>query len=121
MVSARKIVLVVTAALLCACAGPPQPVDVLRYRMPEGPPNLDPFRGGDDNSNVYLYPIFDGLVEYVPGTLDVRPAVAESWSVSPDGRTYTFRLRRGVRFHNGREVTADDVVYSIRRALSKKA
>src|SRR5262245_22081922 len=108
-----------------ACAGPsaPPPAPVasatLRYRMPEDPPNLDPFGTGNDNSNVYHYPIFDGLTEYVPGTVEVRPAVAESWTISPDHLTYTFTLRRGVKFHNGREVTADDVVYSIRRAVSK--
>lgn len=121
MTKGWKIVAVATMALTAACATPPPQQQILRYRMPEGPPNLDPFRGSDDNSNVYLYPLFDGLVEYVPATLDVRPAVAESWSVSEDGLTYSFKLRKGVRFHNGREVTVDDVVYSVRRALSKKA
>ncbi len=93
----------------------------LHYRMPEDPPSLDPFRAGDDNSLVYVYLIFDGLVEFVPGTLEVRPAVAQSWTVSDDGKTYTFTLRPGVKFHNGREVTADDVVWSVRRALSQDA
>jgi oligopeptide transport system substrate-binding protein len=116
--------------LLCgACAPSPErpasPGDAstatLRYRMPEDPPTLDPFLAGDDNSLVYIYQLFDGLVEFVPGTLEVRPAVASAWTISPDGLTYTFTLRPGVKFHNGREVTARDVVYSIRRALTPKA
>src|SRR5678815_1033865 len=125
MPSARSVFAILMLAMLpAACA--PAPVDnvpaeqTLRYRMPEDPPSLDPFLTGDDNSSVYHYLIFDGLVEYVPGSLEVRPAVAESWTVSPDNLTYTFKLRKGVRFHNGREVVADDVRYSILRALSRK-
>ncbi len=102
------------------CARPSPPAAALRYRMPEDPPTLDPFLAGDDNSLVYIYLLFDGLVEFVPGSLEVRPAVASSWTVSPDGLTYTFTLRPGVVFHNGREVTARDVVYSVRRALTPK-
>ncbi len=106
------------------CGGPEPRVAqdaVLRYRMPEPPPTLDPVRAGDNNSLVYIHPIFDGLVEYVPGAIEVRPAVAASYTVSDDGLTYTFHLRDGVRFHNGREVTAEDVVYSLRRGLSQAA
>jgi len=119
----RFLLLIVLASVVavgvpgCAPAPPPAP-STLTYRAAEDPPTLDPFRAGDDNSLVYIHLINDGLVEYVPGTVDVRPAVAESWTLSPDGLTYTFRLRRGVRFHNGREVTAQDVVYSLRRALT---
>jgi len=110
--------------LLAACAAAPErsaapaPEQTLRYRLPEDPPTLDPFQAGNDNSLVYVYLLFDGLVEFVPGTLDVRPAVAASWTVSADGRVYTFTLRPGVKFHNGREVTSDDVIYSVRRALT---
>jgi len=43
------------------------------------------------------------------------PGLAESWTTSTDGLTWTFRLRRNVKFHNGRPMTADDVVYSINR------
>jgi oligopeptide transport system substrate-binding protein len=111
---------VMAVMVTAACSGAAGPPASLRYRMPEDPPTLDPFLAGDDNSLVYVYQIFDGLVEFVPGTLQVRPAVASSWTISPDGRVYTFTLRPGVRFHNGREVTAGDVVYSIRRALTPK-
>ena len=120
MIKIARIVAALTVALALGCAAPPAE-RALRYRMPEDPPTLDPFRPADNNSNVYLYLVFDGLVEFQPGSTEVRPAVAESWTISPDGLTYTFKLREGVRFHNGREVRSDDVVYSIRRALSPKS
>jgi oligopeptide transport system substrate-binding protein len=52
--------------------------------------------------------------------LRVVPDIAERWEISPDGRTYTFYLRRGVKFHNGREVTAEDFKYSFERAADPK-
>jgi peptide/nickel transport system substrate-binding protein len=54
---------------------------------------------------------FDGKIE---------PALAESWTTSPDGRTWTFNLRRGVKFHNGRELVAEDVKYTYERVLDPK-
>ncbi len=65
-----------------------------------------------------LFRLFRGLVELEPATMTVRPAVAESWTVSEDRLTYTFRLRDDVYFHNGRKVTARDVAWSYRRLLS---
>jgi len=88
-----------------------------RYRMKSEPRSLDPISATTENSQFYFFNIFDGLLEFEPGSLAVVPAVAESWTVSPDGRTYTFKLRKGARFHNGREVAASDVVFSLRRAL----
>lgn len=48
---------------------------------------------------------------------EIRPMLAKSWSVSPDGRTYTFTLREGVKFHNGETMTADDVVFSLQKLV----
>jgi peptide/nickel transport system substrate-binding protein/oligopeptide transport system substrate-binding protein len=63
--------------------------------------------------------IFDGLVQF-DQTLSVSPALARHWKASRDGLTWTFSLRPGVRFHHGREVTADDVVYSLTRILDPR-
>lgn len=66
-------------------------------------------------------PMFNSLVEFRPGTTDIAPSLAESWTISEDGREYTFRLRRGVRFHSNalftptREMNADDVLFSLER------
>jgi oligopeptide transport system substrate-binding protein len=61
--------------------------------------------------------VFSGLVSFDP-QLNLTPDLAESWDVSPDGMTYTFKLRQNAKFHDGRPVTAQDFVYSLERAAS---
>jgi peptide/nickel transport system substrate-binding protein len=63
---------------------------------------------------LFLYALHDALVKPMPGTL-TAPGLAESWSVSPDGLVYEFVLRKGVKFHNGESVTAEDVKFSFER------
>ena len=91
------------------------------YRRPLGtePATLDPARIADIYGRSVAQQIFDGLVEF-DRTLTIGPAIAEYWKASRDGLTWTFTLRKGVRFHNGREVTADDVVFSLTRLLDPK-
>jgi peptide/nickel transport system substrate-binding protein len=62
-----------------------------------------------------LYALHDGLVKPMPGNL-MTPSLAESWTVSADQRVYEFKLREGVKFHNGDPFTADDVKFSFQRA-----
>ncbi len=76
---------------------------------------LDPAIGYDWQNWSMIKSLFDGLMDYVPGTTELRPGLAESYDLSQDGLTYTFHLRNGVKFHNGREMTADDVKYSLDR------
>ncbi len=52
-----------------------------------------------------LVNVYDGLVRFKDGTLEVEPALAESWKISDDGKTYTFKLRQGVKFHDGSDLT----------------
>ena len=82
-----------------------------------GPITLDPALSSEMSSHIYVMQIFSGLVG-LDDELSPVPDIAESWQISQDGRTYTFRLRRGVRFHNGKEVTAQDFKYSWERACS---
>jgi oligopeptide transport system substrate-binding protein len=88
------------------------------YRRPleSNPRSLDPALTTDIYSVTVIQQIFDGLVQFDKG-LNVVPAIAKSWKVSPDGLTYLFSLRSHVKFHNGREVTARDFVYSLSRIL----
>jgi peptide/nickel transport system substrate-binding protein/oligopeptide transport system substrate-binding protein len=88
------------------------------YRRPIGhdPQTLDPARVGDIYGLTVTQQVFDGLVQF-DATLMVVPALAEFWKASRDGLTWTFTLRKGVHFHHGRELTADDVVYSFTRIL----
>src|SRR5215831_9576323 len=92
------------------------------YRRPLGhdPKTLDPARVSDIYSLSVSQQIFDGLVQY-DQALTIVPALAEFWRASRDGLVWTFNLRRGVKFHHGREVTADDVVYSFARSRSQDA
>lgn len=76
---------------------------------------LDPAIGYDWQNWSMIKSLFDGLMDYDPGTTDLRLDLAESYSLSDDGKTYTFKLRKGVKFHNGREMTAADVKYSLER------
>jgi peptide/nickel transport system substrate-binding protein len=63
---------------------------------------------------MVLYGLHDGMVKPLPGN-PLAPALAESWTTSPDGLAYEFVLRRGVKFHNGEPVTAEDVKFSFER------
>ena len=108
---------------LLACTRGPSPEraeQVFRFRMHEDPPTLDPALSNDQFSEAVILNVHRGLVELDPETLEIRPAVADSWTISPDNRVYTFHLRDGVRFHNGRPVTSQDVAYSLRRLLKKE-
>lgn len=79
------------------------------------PSTLDPARCMDATSAGFIVEIFSGLVT-LDEDLNVVEDIAESYEISPDGRTYTFRLREGVTFHSGKEVKASDFKYSIERA-----
>ncbi len=79
---------------------------------------LDPAIGYDWQNWSMIKSLFDGLMDYVPGTTELRPGLAESYEISEDGLTFTFRLRPGVKFHNGREMTAEDVKYSLDRVTT---
>ena len=79
------------------------------------PPTLDPHLNTDAASAVYAVEIFGGLMT-IDKDLAVAGDLAETWYVSQDGATTTFRLRPGATFHNGRPVTANDVKWSLERA-----
>ncbi len=81
---------------------------------------LDPAIGYDWQNWSMIKSLFARLMDYKPGTSELIPSLAESFTVSPDGLTYTFKLRPGVKFSNGREVVASDVKYSIERAVNPK-
>src|SRR5580704_8809503 len=82
--------------------------------------SLDPAIGYDPASWNLIRAMYDGLLGYELGTTNLIPALAESFTVSPDGLTYVFKLRSGVKFQNGRALTAEDVRYSIDRVIDPK-
>jgi ABC-type transport system substrate-binding protein len=81
---------------------------------------LDPAIGYDWQNWSMIKSLFDGLMDYEPGTTTLKKDLAEDYAISDDGLTYTFKLRQGVKFHNGREMTADDVAYSLNRVVNPK-
>lgn len=82
-----------------------------------GPITLDPAISSESTSHMYIMQMYSGLV-HLDKKLNPGPGIAESWTRSEDGLTYTFSLRRGVTFHDGREVTAQDFKYSWERACN---
>ena len=104
--------------ILVGCGAPeesgPTP---FRYRIAGDPPSLDPIHTTDTTSATIVLKLFEGLVDQDPETLEVVPALAETWEIADDGLTYTFHLRRDVVFHNGRPVTSADFRYSFERCL----
>ena len=63
--------------------------------------------------------MYDGLVRYKDGTLEVEPSLATSWNISDDGKTYTFSLRDGVKFHDGSAFNAEAVKFNFDRMLDE--
>ena len=85
---------------------------------------LDPHRSATTANLPIMDSIFNGLVRWKPGSVDletIEPDLAERWQSSPDGKVWTFYLRKGVQFHSGfGEMTADDVVFSLKKAANKE-
>ena len=92
----------------------PKKGGVLRIGNLGEPPSLDPHWGTQTITEVLANHIFEGLYALDEGYQPI-PMLAESHTVSKDGLVYTFKLRKGVSFHNGKEMTADDVVSSLAR------
>ena len=105
------LVLAVTGA--GSCRRPPARVRVAIHSAPQ---SLDPHLQNEVLTSSVLANLYDGLTEFDAGSR-IRPALASGW-MNPDNRTWVFRLRPGVRFHDGRPMTADDVVFSFNRARS---
>jgi peptide/nickel transport system substrate-binding protein len=83
------------------------------------PPNLDPTGGAAAAIDEVVYAnVFEGLTRYRSDG-SIAPALAESWDISDDGLVYTFHLRSGVKFHDGSDMNADDVKFSLDRARAE--
>ncbi|MGB9896943.1 ABC transporter substrate-binding protein [Thermanaerothrix sp.] len=91
-------------------------VKVIRH-TDSWPCYIDPAVGSDYVASISLCNLYDSLVFPNPDG-SVKPWLAKSWTVSDDGLTYTFELQQGVKFHNGDELTAEDVVFSLNRIMA---
>ncbi|MDE0547253.1 ABC transporter substrate-binding protein [Microbacterium sp. C7(2022)] len=121
---AMAMTILVTGALtLSACAatpeatptptGAPDPDASISIRLVLEPSNLDIRQtSGASLDQILVDNVYQGLAARTPEQ-DIVPALASEWTISPDGLTYVFTLREGVTFHDGQELTADDVVWSL--------
>ncbi|MBI5015762.1 MAG: hypothetical protein HZB55_09775 [Deltaproteobacteria bacterium] len=91
----------------------------LRYAEATGPTSLNPFFVRDMPSLRAVELLYEGLVTPAEGGT-VRPLLAESWTVAPDGLSVTFRLKRGVTWHDGRPFTSRDVVFTINAGRDRR-
>jgi peptide/nickel transport system substrate-binding protein len=83
---------------------------------------IDPAKHADESSHHAVINMYDPLLypKVAEGSMEPGPHVAASWRISDGSRTYTFQLRKGIKFHDGRELTAEDVVFSLQRMLALK-
>jgi ABC-type transport system substrate-binding protein len=112
--------LAMTAGIALASPGVEEPEKVLVFGSSGDAVRLDPADVTDGESIQRMDNIFEGLVEYETGSTEIRPCLAESWTTSADGTEITFKLRRGVKFHDGTDFNADAVVFSFARQYDQE-
>lgn len=114
----RLFLLALPAILACGGGGESAPArkTIIDSRDTYDPRSLDPALSTDVPTGRAVAYVFDGLTRFTPDA-KVVPGLAKSWDVTPDGITYTFHLRSGVKFHDGRPFTAHNVVSSFQRVL----
>ena len=115
----RRLLPALLLLIAIACRGgdsAPQRRTLIDSRDTYDPRTLDPALATDVPSGRAVSYVFDGLTRFTPEAR-LEPALAERWDASPDGRVYTFHLRRGVRFHDGTPFVARHVVRTFHRVL----
>ncbi|PYE54517.1 ABC transporter substrate-binding protein [Deinococcus yavapaiensis] len=113
----KKFGLIVSLALLSTALAA-TPKDTLVYQGSSDIPTLDPVMTYDTVSGRIVENLYETLLTYKGNSLtELEPLLATSWKASNGGKTYTFKLRQGVKFHNGDTMTCDDAEYSFERAL----
>jgi peptide/nickel transport system substrate-binding protein len=118
------VLFLVTAVFFAGCIGqkpavPEKLGGTLIFARSGDAVRLDPSNVTDGISIDVCANIFDALLKFKPGTTEVAPALATEWSSSGDGLVWTFKLRQGVKFHDGTPFNADAVVFSFERQYNK--
>jgi peptide/nickel transport system substrate-binding protein len=107
-----------TATSNATPAGGSTTLNTAYYADPSG--GIDPDVFYDVEGDSLMLAVYDRLVTYAPGTTRLIPDLATSWTVSPDGKTYTFQLRHGVKFHDGTPFNAQAVEINFQRRIAVK-
>ena len=104
-------------APVCAAQAAPRMPGELAWTIGYDPKTFDPAKVDDQESELVRYLTAGVLLRFNRFTQKVEPQLAESWNLSPDGKTATFKLRSGLQFSDGSSLTAKDTAWSIRRVL----
>ncbi|MCP4381389.1 MAG: ABC transporter substrate-binding protein [Hyphomicrobiales bacterium] len=118
----KRLLAALAASAVLAVAAPSlaqTPPNVLVVGQIAEPKSLDPHAVTAVNDFRILMNVYDGLVRYKDGTLEVEPSLAESWTISDDGTVYTFKLRDGIMFHDGSPLNAEAVKFNFDRMLDE--
>jgi oligopeptide transport system substrate-binding protein len=115
----KKTFLVALVLAVSACTGSKEKDSALRMRLPSEPPTIDWSLATDNISKEVIVNIQEGLVQQ-DGEAKPLPGLAESWTISPDGKTYTFQIRDGVTWSDGKPLTAQHFIDSWERVLNPK-
>ena len=113
-----SIIAVTMALALWVAPVAAQPAGTLVVGLVAEPVNLDPPQVTDLNSNRVGRRIVETLVTFPEESTQIVPGLAESWTISKDGLQYTFKLRRGITFHDGTPLNAEAVKFSIERQIN---
>lgn len=120
--SLAGLLLALISGALASCSsssGPSEGGATLIYGRGGDANTLDPINTDIGEAVKVIVNVFDTLVTYDEKTLELTPGLAKSWEHSEDGLTWTFHLRDGVKFHDGTDVDADAVVFSIERLIQE--
>jgi len=116
LIGLAALLLVLPAAMCVAQAAPRLPGELV-WTIGYDPKTFDPAKVDDEESETVRYLTAGVLLRFNRLTQKVEPELAQSWTISPDGKTLTFALRPGLAFSDGSSLTAKDVVWSVRRVL----
>ncbi|MEK7433951.1 MAG: ABC transporter substrate-binding protein [Cyanobacteriota bacterium] len=118
-ISISLMVFSIFSSSLTACTGKVKN-DSLVFGKAKDAVKLDPADISDGESSAVTQNIFETLVKYKDESTEVEPHLAESWKVSDDGLTFTFTLKKGIKFHDGSEFNAEAVKFNYDRQMDKK-
>jgi ABC-type oligopeptide transport system substrate-binding subunit len=118
--TARRLITLLGMAVILLATPLAQAERYLNLHTNAEPETLDSNLATGNVESSYIMSLFEGLTNYNPKDLSPRPGVAEKWTASPDGKIYTFSLRKDAKWSDGTPVTAQDFVYSYERLLNPK-
>lgn len=124
----RRMLLLISMLVLVSCENRPEKNKAVETDLEQPfvkalysePLTFDPIKMNDTASLAFANLVYDGLLKFSP-YMELKPALAESWQTDDSGKNITFKLRSDIFFHNGKSVTAQDVVASFARAVSKQS